>query len=179
MTVKVKSDYFVTLAEAKVHLRVDVAFTAEDSYIAQLIKAATGFAENYIEKDIAKTAGTLTLLEFSGSKIIIQEGNYRSVTSVTGSVSGLIDSGDYNVKYDDATFTITFDNSVNINDETITILFETGYISSTYPAQIRQAVLISIHDLYDPERGSFTMNAVKQNGVVKNLLNYYVKMRFV
>ncbi len=179
MNVKVKSNYFISLAEAKKHLRQDVSFTDEDSYITQLIEAATGFAENYIEKDIAVTVNTLTILEFSGTEIVIQEGNYRSVTSVTGSGSGLIDAGDYTVKYDDATFTIVLDDSVSISDETMTIVFVTGYTLSIYPKQIKQAVLIKIHDLYDPERGTFNIGVLKMNDIFEGLLNFYVKMRFV
>jgi len=178
MNVKVKSNYFITLAEAKKHLRVDVSFTDEDSFITQLIEAATGFAENYIEKDIASTVNTKTILEFSGDEILIQEGNYKSVTSVTGSISGALTFGDNAVKYDDSTFTITLDNEIT-TEETLTVVFETGYTLSTYPKQIRQAILIKIHDLYDPERGSFNIGVLKTNDIFESLLNFYVKMRFV
>lgn len=178
MNVKVKSDYFITLAEAKKQLRVDVSFTDEDSFITQLIEAATGFAENYIEKDIASTTDTLTILEFSGDEILVQEGNFKSVTSVTGSVSGALTYGDNEIKYDDATFTITLDDTIS-TEETLTVVFETGYALSTYPGQIRNAILIKIHDLYDPQRGSFNIGVLKMNDIFEGLLNFYVKMRFV
>ena len=176
MNVKVKTDYFITLAEAKVQLRVEPSFTAEDSHITQLIKAATGFAENYIDKDIASTTNTATLQGWSGNIITINEGNYRSVTSVTGETSGLISSGNYEVKYEDSCFTITLDNS--ISDEDMTIVFETGYILSTYPFQIRQWVLSKIVDLYDTNRGSYHLNVLKTDDKLNGLLDYFVAMKF-
>lgn len=177
MNVKVKTAYFITLAEAKVHLRVADSFTAEDSYISQLIEASTGFAENYIDKDIASTTNTLTLQGFSGTVITINEGNYRSVTSVTGETSGLISSDDYEIKYSDSCFVITLDDS--ISDEDVVIVFETGYVLSTYPVQIRQAVKVKITDLYDTERGSYHLGAMKREDVFQNLLNYFVSMKFI
>ena len=177
MNVKVKSDYFITLAEAKIHLRLDADYVAEDSYVTQLIKAATGFAENYINMDIAQTANTLTLNSYSGNIILINEGNYRSVTSVTGEISGEIDSGAYETVYTKSNFTITLDDS--INDENMTIVFETGYVDSTYPVQIEQAILIKLHDLYDPQRGSFNIGVIKENAIFTQLLNYYVGDNFI
>lgn len=179
MNVKVKSDWFITLNEAKTHLRVSEDFVDEDSYILQLIQAATGLAEDKIEMDVASTTNTTLEKDFSGSQIVIPEGNYRSVTSVTAETTGVISSSNYEVTYTHADFTITFDETVNINDEDMTIVFETGYIISTYPPKVRQAVLVKIHDLYDPERGSYGMSAVKDNDVFNILLNPLVKKTFV
>lgn len=177
MNIKSKSDYFITLAEAKVSLRVDEDFIDEDNFISQLIEAATGFAENYINKDIASTTNTTTLLEFSGTVINIHEGNYRSITSVTGSDSGLINSSAYTIEYFDSYFTITLDSS--ISDETMIIVFETGYVLSTYPAQIKRAVQIKITDLYDTERGSYHLMTVKKEGVFETLLDFFQVKRFI
>ena len=177
MNVKVKTEQFISLAEAKVHLRVSDDFTAEDSYIIQLVKAATGFSENYINKDIASTTNTLTLLEYSGTIIEIFEGNYRSVTSVTGSTTGLISENDYSIKYADDTFTITLDDS--ISDETMTIVYETGYILSTYPVTIQAWIKKEITKLDDAERGGYHLNSIKQMNNPYSLLDYYVLKRFV
>lgn len=177
MNVKSKTDYFITLAEAKVHLRVADSFTAEDSYIQQLIKAATGMAENYIDKDIASTTNTATLQGWSGNVITINEGNYRSVTTVTGETSGPISSDDYEIKYQDSCFVITLDNS--INDEDVVVVFETGYVLSTFPQQIRRAVYVKLTDLYDTERGSYHLGVMKKEGVFESLLNYFVSMKFI
>lgn len=179
MNVKVKAEWFITLNEAKTHLRVSEDFIDEDSYILQLIQAATGLAEDKIEKDIATTTNTTTIKDFSGSKIVIGEGNYRSVTSVTAETTGVISSDNYEVTYIDSAFTITFDSTVNINDEDMVIVFETGFIQSTYPPKIRQAVLVKIHDLYDPQRGSYSMSGIKDNDVFNVLLNPLVKKTFV
>ena len=179
MNVKVKSAYFITLFEAKRHLRVSDDFTDEDSYIGQLIEAATGMAEDKIEMDIASTTNTTTILSFTGSSIRIGEGNYRSVTSVTAETTGLIDPSNYEVSYTHADFTITFDDTVNISDENMVIEFETGYILSTYPTKVRQAIYVKIHDLYDTERGSYGMTTIKNNDVFDILLNPLVKKTFV
>lgn len=177
MNVKVKTDYFITLAEAKIHLRVSDDFTAEDSYITQLIKAAVGFAESYIDKSIASTTNTVTLQGWSGTIITINEGNYRSVTTVTGETSGLISSDDYEIKYDDSSFTITLDDS--ISDEDLILVFETGYILGTFPQEIRQAVYVKLTDLYDTERGSYHLGVMKREGVFESLLDYFVSMKFI
>lgn len=177
MNVKVKSAYFITLFEAKRHLRVSDDFTDEDSYISQLIEAATGMAEDKIEMDIASTTNTTTILGFSGSEIVIPEGNYRSVTSVTAETTGLIDPSNYEVSYTHADFTITLDDS--ISDENMVIVFETGYILSTFPPKVRQAIYVKIHDLYDPTRGSYNLASIKNNDVFDILLNPLVKKTFV
>ena len=179
MNVKVKSDWFITLNEAKTHLNVSEDFSDKDSYILQLIQAATGLAEDKIEKDISTTTNTTTIKDFSGTQIVIGEGNYRSVTSVTAETAGVISSDNYEVTYIDSAFTITFDSTVNINDEDMVIVFETGYIQGTYPPKIRQAVLVKTHDLYDPERASYTMSGIKGINTFDNLLNPLVKKTFV
>ena len=177
MNVKDKTAYFITLAEAKVHLRVSIDFTAEDSYITQLIKAATGSAEDYIDKDIASTTNTATLQGWSGTIITINEGNFRSVTSVTGETSGLISADDYEIKYQDSCFTITLDNS--ISDEDVVIVFETGYILSTYPEKIQQWIYKKMTDLYDTNRGSYHLKGIEEMKNPYALLDFYVAMKFV
>lgn len=170
MITKVKSDYIITLADAKAHLRVDTI--DEDSYISNLIKAAVEFAEQYIQKDIAVTANTLVIEEFSGSFVEVDLANLVSVTSVKNGLTSLPYS---ELIRRDAWFHFELDTSVSEIDLTIECV--TGYTLSTLPFSIRQAILIKIADLYDNERNSRTFSGTIANTAFESLLNYFMSIR--
>lgn len=176
MITKVKSDYLIGLSEAKQHLRVDT--TDEDAYISNLIKAAVGMAENYIQKDIVPTVNTLVMNDFSGTLVEIDEGNFVSLTSVK-------DAGNNSLTYSeleifDSFFRFELDASQN--DATINVVFNTGFSNTTLPATIRQAVLIKLADLYDVDRNTYGFQTYQKNlanNAFESLLNYYVATRVI
>jgi uncharacterized phiE125 gp8 family phage protein len=174
MNTKVKSDYIITLFEAKQHLRVDT--TDEDNYILNLIRAAVGYAENYIQKDIVSTTNTLVLEDFSGVLIEVNEAPFVSLTSVKD-VNGAALVYDY-LKIYDSYFTLELEQSQS--ESTVTLEFVTGYTNATLPAAIRQAVLIKIADLYDVDRNTYGFQNYQKaaaNNAFEALLNYYMANR--
>jgi len=172
LNTKVKTDYLITLAEAKSHLRVDTS--AEDNYISDLIKSAVNFAENYIDKDIATTTNTAVLKDFGGTLIEIDEGNLISITSIKDE-AGTVLAYDSNLDIYDSSFIVELTNNLSIQD--VTAVFVTGYSVSTLPPAIRQAIYIKLSDLYDVERSSAMFNTIQTNHVFESLLNYYVAKR--
>ena len=145
--------YPVTLAEAKLHCRVDV--TVDDSLIDGLIAAATSYVEDYTGR--ALMAQTLRLsIDGLSDSIKLPRGPVQSITSV---------------KYDDATGTeitlaATYYTADLVNDpqwlvrntgyvwptvldavNAVRITYVAGYAS--LPAAIKQAVLLLISAWYD------------------------------
>ena len=172
MITKVKSDYLITLAEAKAHLRVDTS--AEDTYITNLIKAAVEYCENYIQKDIAVTANTLVIYDFSGQLVEVDEANLASITTVKDG-SGASLTYETEIERTDCSFIIELINSQSETD--LEVKFVTGYTSGTLPASIRQAILIKLADLYDVERNSYNLGTFQANNAIMSFLNFYVAIR--
>lgn len=74
------SEYPVTLAEAKAHLRVDD--TNEDDLILALIGAATDWAEQYCRRSFMAQTLRLTMDQFPSDEICIPRNPVQSVSSV-------------------------------------------------------------------------------------------------
>jgi hypothetical protein len=164
---KVKSDYFITLQEAKDHLRVDTI--NEDSYIMNLIKSAVEHSENFINKDIAATTSTLVLKDFIGGTIEIDEGNFISITSVKDALNNSLTYSDLCIY--DSSFKFLLDASLPEQD--ITIIFKTGYTNATLPYPLRQYIMIKIADFYDIERSSYNFNNLVRQNLENTILEYY------
>jgi len=172
---KSKSTYPVSLAEAKRHLRVDVDFRDDDDYIDSLIQAATTLAENYINKDIAKTTNTLLIYDFDSDEVTIYEGNYISLIDVVNSADASVGTLD---KITDHYNSFTIEWTANITSDPIKITFYTGYDESTVPVIIKQAILTKIADLYDNARSNFAWSGIQDTKVFETILNYYIMNRF-
>ena len=71
----------VTLAEAKMHLRVDDDSTSEDALILALIRAAREWVEDYCRRSLVSRTITLRMDCFPG-EILLPRGPVSSVTSV-------------------------------------------------------------------------------------------------
>lgn len=174
MISKTKSVYPVLKEEAKKHLRLDDDFTDDDEYVNLLIGTATQVAEDYIEKDIAKTSNTLKLKDFYGSTIELNEGNFLSVTSI-GDAEGN-SYANYVVYVYDSYVVIKLES--NISTTELTVEFETGYEKGTCPMPIRKAILVKVGDLYDIDRSSYVSTSIRNTGVFEALLNKYKAIRF-
>lgn len=172
---KSKAYYPVSLNEAKRHLRVDMDFTDDDDYIEDLIVSATTLAENYINKDIAKTTNTLEIYNFYGDSITIYEGNFISVIDVVDEYDASIGTIDYTAGHNNS-FTINW--SSPIEADPLKITFYTGYNDNETPQLIKQAILIKIGDLYDNARSDYNWNGMQDNKVFETILNSYIALRF-
>jgi len=167
---KTKTNYPVSLAEAKRHLRIDDSWDKDNDYIRNCIWAATQKCEEYIGKDIAETSNVWKIYDFVGSAFYIQEGNWRSLTSVQQS---------------DASTSITVDHTevgynrvyVELSDsqdqDPLYVNYKTGYAVGEVPALMKQAVLVKIGDLYDNERGSYLAGSYKETNAYQRLLDSY------
>lgn len=87
----------VTLADAKLHLRVDVS--EEDTLITSLISAAREECEHLLERAIAEQTLEVSLDEFPDDGIKLPRPPIKSITSVTyvdpDGVTQTMASGDY------------------------------------------------------------------------------------
>jgi len=172
---KVKSDFLLTLEDAKRHLRVDI--DDDDQNIEDLIKAAVSAAETYINKDIAYTVNTLILYDFAGSLITLNEGNYHSITSIKDGDSNDLTYADEPLDIYDDRVIITLDENQTETD--VTIVYNTGYESDTLPASIRQAILIKLAEFYDVTNNGYVFSNMMNTKVFESLLNYYQLKRFI
>ena len=156
MIAKTKTEYHVTLAEAKRHLRgLDNEFNEEDEYLRDTIKAAVEMAEGEIGKDIATTTNVLTLNEFTGGEVKVNEGNLISITSITDDGAALSDFTTY--VYRDY-FRVELD--TDVDSDQLVATFQTGYDKGKLPFAIKHAILIKVGDLYDVERSSRIIGSI-------------------
>ena len=174
IALKTKTNYPVSLGEAKRHLRVEEDWHDDDDYIDQLIKAATQKAEQYIGKDIAETTNVQTLYDFYGDAVKIEECNFLSFTQAVTDTSTLatVDYTEIFYNYANIEFTSTVDS------DPLTITYVTGYDETEVPALIKQSVLVKIADLYDVDRQSYLEGNIRSNKAFESLLDSFRYVTF-
>ena len=150
----------VSVAEAKVHLRIDSSFTDDDTYIGTLIDVATLAAENYTNLALMEQTFVLDIDAFPDYFNLLK-GTLRTLTinsitykdennsSQTLAASNYVADGSIKparVYYTpDAYIPSTFEipNAVNVN-------FTLGFTAaSQVPAPIKQAILLMIGTYYE------------------------------
>jgi len=167
---KTKTSFPISLNDAKIHLRVSASYHDDDDYINALIESATLQCENYISKDIALTSCVAKYYDWGGDKFTVEEGNFVStdyVISDTSTLLGVKVSKNY-VNY----FTIELNSSFSSTSETepVEVQFTTGY--SSCPADIKQAILMKIGDLYDVDRQNY-VEGIRFTNAGNRILNSY------
>jgi len=168
--VKTKTNYPVSVEEAKRHLRIDDSWDKDDDYIRNLIKAATQKAEEYIGKDIAETSNVLKIRDYAGSDFYVQEGNFISLTSVQQSDEATSITVDHTEIYYNQFYV---ELSSSVSQDPLYINYKTGFLVNTVPALIKQAILVKIGDLYDSERGSYLAGSYKETNAWQHLLDSF------
>ena len=194
--VKDQRDYLITLDEVKRHLNIDELDDTYDENLSDLIQVGVEFCENYISSDIATTHNKLTVYDFIGDRLRIDEGNllaFSGITGVTSSMTGIdnrygTDSyygtpiiratgtttlPDYDVFDNIIDFTIYFNN--RLTDIDLSLEYWSGFNLSNLPTEIKQSCLIKIGDLFDVERNSYISPSFRANNVIDILLAYYKK----
>lgn len=174
---KIKTIYPVSLSEVKTHLRIDASTTDDDTYLTNaIIKSATKYCENFIDKDIALTSNTLTFEDFYGSYIRVDEGNLVSLDYIITDSSTLIT--DYELYTYDDHFEVEFESTVDC--EPLVLKFKTGYDPSIYecPEEIQQAIFIKCADLFDMERSSYSFSNSKKVDIAERILMNYKSIRW-
>jgi hypothetical protein len=166
--IKTATYFPITIDEAKRHLRVDEDFDLDDDYISGLIQAGTKRAEQFCGKDISFTDNVLTLDDFYGSSISYDEGNFYSLTSVIDTDTSTAFTAAKTRAYRNS-FYIEFADT--ISGSPLVVTFKTGFNVGQCPADIKQAILIKIGDLYDMERQNYTFSSYKDTGAFERLLD--------
>lgn len=165
---KQKINYPVTLPEAKLQVREETE--DNDVNIARLIKVATQDAENIVGMDLAYTKNTLTVADFIGNNIIINQGNFKSLDYITGDDASV---GYVRViKYPNK-FIIELEESITV-DELVVVWYggftEDDEDTDNYEA-VRNYILIKIDSLVGPERSEYTLGSINKINQAENLLN--------
>lgn len=173
--IKTKIVYPLSLNKVKRHLRIDNSFVDDDDYLSTLIIVATNIAENFIEKDVAKTKTELRIEKFDGDCIEINDGNFLSVISVSDGNYDAIGTIDFITKKQNLFF-IQWKES--IASEPLHISYYSGYEENTTPEIIEQAILIKIADLYDSQRSDILWSGHTNQMVFESILNPYRQIRF-
>tara|TARA_R100000654_G_scaffold30569_2_gene55445 strand:+ start:1128 stop:1793 length:666 start_codon:yes stop_codon:yes gene_type:complete len=150
----------VSVAEAKVHLRIDSSFTDDDTYIGTLIDVATLAAENFTNLAIMEQTFVLdidafpdyfNLLKGTLRTLTINSITYKDENNASQTLAASNYVGDGSIKparvyyTPDASIPSTFEipNAVNVN-------FTLGFTAaSQVPAPIKQAVLLMVGTYYE------------------------------
>lgn len=167
----------VTLAEAKAHLRVDVA--DEDAMITRMISAARDHAEQELDRAIGAQTLELLLDEFPDGAIRLPRGPASSIVSIkyvdTSGVLQTISSLDYTL--DDAQIDSwvlpAFDYSwPDVRDEanSVRVRYVTGWTAC--PAPVTQWILLVLATLYAVRESDSDKPAVPQQFAARLLDRY-------
>jgi uncharacterized phiE125 gp8 family phage protein len=145
----------VSLALAKMQLRIESSFTAEDTLIQSMIASAVSAAEDYMGCKIVDSDVVLNLDELED--VINIPYPVRSVTSLkyfpTSGAEETMPDTDYELlrfgKENGIRITAYWIPETDTRYDAVTIAFKTGYATGTVPKPIIQAVLLQISDMYD------------------------------
>ena len=172
---KTKISYPLSLSIVKRHLRLDNDFTDDDNYLDDLIITATTIAEDYIEKDIAKTLTQFRVDDFTGDWLRVNDGNFHSLVSVFNKDDVSIGTIYQTSKHSDF-FQIEWTDFIESNP--LKVSYYTGFDDNAYPSVFKQAILIKIADLYDNQRADLNWSGLQDNKIFETILNPYRAVRF-
>lgn len=167
----------VTLAEAKLHLRVDVA--DDDALITRLISAAREQCEQELDRAVAPQTVQLLLDAFPAGAILLPKGPVTAITSVqyvdTAGATQTIGSSNYAL--DDAQVDAWLLPAYGYDwpatrDEAnaVRVTYTAGW--ATCPAAVRQWILLAVGTMYASREADVDRPAVAQ-GFAARLLDRY------
>lgn len=162
--------YPVSVTEAKNHIRVTTE--EEISELEHFIHTATQAAEAITGLDFAYTKNTLTLYDFVGDTIEINEGNFQEIVSITG------DDVEYSVKrvykYD-YKFIIRLNNSIDVDE--LVIVWYGGLTDNDMATGnhdvLKNYIMVTAGDLSGPERSDYTIGSINKINAAERLLTQY------
>lgn len=162
--------YPVTIDEAKVQLGFTPDDQIEEPYISDLIKEATEDVEGYIQKPIAYTRFDVSIYDFSSDQIIIKEGNFNSLISITDASGTSITSKNifpYKNK-------IRIDLNSQVTADPLSVSFYAGYTRSECPKLLKGIIRKIVFTSFNTERGTMSTQNVKDLGTYERVLGRYV-----
>lgn len=174
----------VTLAEAKLHLRIEDSATEEDALITRAIKAATAACENMIRRAIMTQTWEISLDEFPSGPIRLARPPVQAITSISYYREGdgqlvLLDGADYYL--DTATLPgwaccdPEKDWPLDVYERAgaVMVRFTAGYAdAASVPEPIKEWIFCAIEDLYR-NRGVMIDSRDKPNDFINGLLDGY------
>ena len=173
----------ITLAEAKLHLRVDTG--SDDTLINVLIIAATDAAEHLMGRAVLPQTWQLTLDSFEANEITLQKPPISAITSVKYLQSSdgvlttlspgayvLATANDYTARLVPA-YGTNWPASRRM-PEAVRIVFVTGYADATsVPELIKAWIKLRLAALYENRQAWTEGKAIEQNPFVDRLLDRY------
>jgi len=167
----------VTLAEAKLHLRVDHA--DEDTLISSLIAAARAWAETLLARQLVTATWQLTLPEFADA-IMLPRPPFLAISSIaytdTAGSAQSLSLGEY-VTYlaDVSTILVppygeSWPSTRGFYDD-VTIKYTAGYgAASAVPDWAKSAILLTLADLYENRETGIVGTIRTENPAARRLL---------
>lgn len=160
----------VTLAEAKVQVKVDADFTTEDALITSYILTAQEHVESVLGRPMSPEVWEQTLDGFPCGAISVLKRPVTALASVKYDVDGVettLDPADYRV--DLVGGRVWSPNSWPTADDiaSVRVRFTAGY--TAIPARAKSAILLLVGDLY-ANRESKQATDLTDNPTVNNLL---------
>lgn len=176
----------VLLADAKLHLRIETAYTADDTYITALLTAARQHAEAITNrKFITQTWKAYLNAWPCDDAIKLPYGSLQSVTSVvyidSDGTSNTLSAADYTVESDTEpgrvvlNYLETWPTDTLRPSNPIQIQFICGYglTGATVPGPILQAIKLIISDLYEQREPFIVGRSYTPTRAVESLLASY------
>lgn len=174
----------VTLAEAKLHLRIEDAITADDTLVSALIVAARQWVEQYLHRSLVTQTWRLKLDAFPDTDtIVLGRPSLLEVSSVTyvdaDGDSQTMSTDDYSVDADHFPGRILLGfgkswPSTRVQPNAVTVTFTSGYgNAAAVPDAIKAALKLVIGDLYANREGSIVGVSHTDNPAVMALLGPY------
>lgn len=156
-TVAEAAEELVTLAQAKVQLRVESDFEEEDDLIQAYIAAAIAAAENYIGAPLVSGVKTFELDSLTATFVFKQAGENDTVKAISywltdaEEVTAMADTN-YKLRKNYATGCkeIKFETypTTATRDDAVIIEINQGYTAATLPTPIYQAIMLMITSMY-------------------------------
>lgn len=180
----------VTIAEAKLHCRVDADITADDVLLTALIVAAREQAEHTTGRSLVSQSWRLTLDRFPAGAIVLPRAPLSSVTSITyvdtDGATQTLDAGEYRVITDRVLGEVVpvYDGqwpTARCTQNAVTVEFVSGYgAAATVPRAIKQWILLAVGGWYG-QREAIVAGQVAElpNAYWHALLDPYRIMRVV
>lgn len=173
-TITNSANEIISTAVAKLQLRLEASYTAEDTLIGIYIQAAIDAAENYINGSIQ--AKTLVLkLDAMPEKVVFAQHPVRSITSITyydvDNNSQTLSTSDYHLEtLNEKENTVVFDETYNTYDrpDAVTITASIGYANeAAVPKAIKQALLLMISDMYERREDRAEVNSTAAHALLR------------
>ncbi len=178
---KEKSGQPVSISDAKKQVNLEPEETEDDAKLYELIQTAIELVESDTNSDILLTDNTLV--------VEVDRAPWQSLIRITQSPLNAfekieqynnetenyeeIPSADYSVVTMHNWISIKLTKSITAKKLKFT--FKTGFNDFEIPLQLKQAILMKVADMYDPERQSYTGNAIQQNNAYRHLISKHIR----